>query len=104
MPAARHRTFSLDVYVADTLMPDLVGHDRTPAAFVVFVYLWRQGQIARGRAVVVSHATIAEETGLSKSAVQAATRLLKRRQLIAVMRRSLTAVPEYRILRPWRRR
>src|SRR4051812_21490151 len=27
------KTLELDVYVLDTLMPDLVGHDRAPSAF-----------------------------------------------------------------------
>jgi hypothetical protein len=30
-----------DEYVVDVLMPDLVGHDRRPAAFIVFLFLLR---------------------------------------------------------------
>jgi hypothetical protein len=28
-------TLPLDAYIIDTLMPDLVGHDRQPSAFLV---------------------------------------------------------------------
>jgi hypothetical protein len=33
-------TLALDPYVVDVLLPDLVGHDRSPAAFLVYIYLW----------------------------------------------------------------
>ena len=29
----------MDDYVFDTLMPDLVGHDRQPSAFIVYLFL-----------------------------------------------------------------
>ena len=32
----------LDEYIIDGLMPDLVGHDRPPLAFLVYLLLWRQ--------------------------------------------------------------
>ena len=41
---------TLDPYVIETLMPDLVGHDKQPSAFVVFLYLWAR---ARHRAAGV---------------------------------------------------
>jgi hypothetical protein len=44
-----------------------------------------------------------DATGLSKSAVQAAIRALSRRRLIRGTRQTATAVPEYTVLRPWRR-
>jgi hypothetical protein len=94
----------LDTYVVDTLMGDLVGHDRTPAAFVVYLYLWKESRRARRGRVGASHRTVAEDTGLSKSAVQAAVRLLKRRQLLRSFQATQTAVPEYEVLRPWVRR
>ena len=31
----------LDPYVIDTLMADLIGHDRQPSAFLVYLLLWR---------------------------------------------------------------
>lgn len=95
---------SIDFYVLDTLMPDLVGHDRTPAAFVVYLFFWKASRLApRGR-VHASHAEVGEETGLSKSAVQASVRLLRRRQLLRSTRSSVTATPVYEVLRPWTRR
>ena len=35
-----HR-ITLDAHVIDSLMPDLVGHDRQPSAFLVYLYLYR---------------------------------------------------------------
>jgi DNA-binding GntR family transcriptional regulator len=46
---------------------------------------------------------VAERTGLSKSAVQAALRILSRRQLIRTHKATRTAVPEYFVQRPWAR-
>jgi hypothetical protein len=93
--------FSLDTYVVDTLMPDLVLHDHQPSAFLVYLHLSRR---APGRAAVAaSHQQVADATGLSKSAVQDAMRTLARRRLIRVARESSTAVPNYTVLRPWRR-
>ena len=39
----------LDPYITDVLMRDLVGHDRTPSAFIVYLWLWRM-QPRRGPA------------------------------------------------------
>ena len=94
----------IDQYVLDTLMPDLVGHDHSPSAFLVYLYLWSQLYRAEQRRLAVSLQQIAEGTGLSKSAVQAGMRVLQRRGLIAVTRKSRTAVPEYELLRHWMRR
>jgi len=32
----------IDAYVLDNLMADLVGHDRQPSAFLVYLFLWRR--------------------------------------------------------------
>ncbi len=95
---------SIDGYVLDTLMADLVGHDRTPAAFVVYLYFWKESRRSRRRRARVSHRVVADDTGLSKSAVQTAIRLLKRRQLLRSHQATPTATPEYEVLRPWARR
>ena len=58
----------------------------------------------RLRSVQVSHQGMADETGLSKSAVQVAIRSLLRRHLLRSRRASPTAVPEYFVLRPWIRK
>ena len=97
------RTFRLDLHVVDVVMPDLVGHDRTPAAFVVYLYLWARTRDVRDRTVRVSYRTIAAETGLSKTAAQAAVRTLLRRRFLRAHRERATAVPIYTVLRPWRR-
>ena len=97
-------TLHLDPYVVETLMPDLVGHDRSPSSFLVYVALWRHTGLRRGARARLSHRELAEETGLSKSSVQGAVRNLLRRRLIAVSRASATATPDYAVLRPWVRR
>lgn len=93
----------IDPYVIDVLMPDLVGHDKQPSAFILYLYLCSEASKKRGRTVQLSHQHMANETGLSKSAVQAAVRNLVRRKLLASRLASRTAVPEYSVLRPWRR-
>lgn len=91
----------IDRYVLDTLMSDLVLHDHRPSAFLVYLQLWaHRGR--RGR-VQVSHQEMATRTGLSKSSVQSAVRVLSRRRLVRGVRSSATAIPEYIVLRPWRR-
>ncbi len=96
-------TVRVDRYVLETLMVDLVGHDRSPSSFLVFLALWNAAGGRRKAKARRSHRQVAEETGLSKSAVQAAIGRLLRRKLIAVTRASATATPEYSILRPWQR-
>lgn len=93
----------LDAYVVDTLMPDLVGHDHQPSAFLVYLYLWRRTHAAGADEVAVSLREIAEGTGVSRRAVQDAVARLAQRELIGVERASITAVPRYRVHRPWAR-
>jgi DNA-binding GntR family transcriptional regulator len=96
-------TLALDAYILDTLMRDLVGHDRRPSAFLVYLYLWRA---THGRGVAEARVAllgIAQEVGLSKRTVQDALGWLSKRKLITVERESLTVVPVYAVLRPWRR-
>ena len=96
-------TMQIDDYILDSLMPDLVGHDRQPSAFVVYMCLWRQTH-GSGRATTqVALQDIAETTGLSKRSVQDALGWLAKRKLVSVARASITAVPVYTVLRPWRR-
>jgi DNA-binding MarR family transcriptional regulator len=92
----------LEAYILDSLMPDLVGHDRRPSAFITYLFLRRQAARSDSR-VQVSLRDIAEGTGLSKRAVQDALRVLERRQLVRSWQAHLTAVPEYQVLRPWHR-
>jgi hypothetical protein len=93
-------SYAVDRYVIDTLMADLVGHDHRPSAFLV--YLAILAAAADGRASL-SHAELAERTGLSKRTAQLAVAALRNRSLIAVVKRGPTDVHEYRPLSPWRR-
>lgn len=92
----------VDPYVIDTLMPDLVGHDRHPSAFLVYLYLWKSARPPSSKQL--SLRTIADGTGLSKRAVQLAVRRLAKRRLVTVRREHLTATSTYRVERPWRKK
>ena len=94
---------AVEAYVFDTLMRDLIGHDRSASAFVVYVHLWRHTHGADEATVQTSLRDIAEGTGFSKRGVQEALSVLARRQLIGIARQSITDVPVYTVKRPWRR-
>ena len=96
-------TIVVDEYVITVLMRDLVGHDRVPSAFLVYLHLWGESERQSKTAIRTSHQTMAEATGLSKSAVQKGVRCLVRRKLVRAQKDSATATPEYRVARPWRR-
>jgi hypothetical protein len=94
---------SLDSYICETLMRDLIGHDRRPSGFIVYLHLYYQTFGKKRRSCRASYSDLAEDTGLSRSAAQAAVKALLRRRLLSVRKESPTAVPEYRVLRPWQR-
>jgi hypothetical protein len=97
------RDLRLDAYITDVLMRDLVGHDRAPSAFVVYLWLWRQTH-AQGRTHFgASLQDIARATGLSKSSVQNAIRNLKRRRMLTADLPTPTAAPIYRVNETWKR-
>jgi DNA-binding transcriptional ArsR family regulator len=98
MDAPAPRT--IDAYVFETLLPDLVGHDRRASAFLVYLVILTADGGAR---VALSYAQLAERTGLSRRAVQSAIAVLRRRQLIETTRRAATDTSQYRALSPWRR-
>ena len=92
---------NLDDYVVDVLMRDLVGHDRKPASFLVYVWLSVE-QARRQSAVQVSYHDLAESVGLSKSSAQAAVSWLIRRKLLAATKENATAIPSYTVRTPWK--
>ncbi len=101
LPSTPVSTF--DDYVTATLMRDLVGHDRSPVSFLV--YLWLSAEQQRRNATVkISYQELAECIGISKSAAQAAIAWLIRRKLLAATKANATAVPSYSVLSPWDRR
>jgi hypothetical protein len=113
----------LDPYITDVLLRDLVGHDRRPASFLVYIWFTAEQQKAeqqkaeqqkaeqqrhahqrRASAVTVSYQDLAESIGISKSSAQSAVGWLIRRKLLTVSKASVTATPEYKALTPWRNR
>jgi len=92
--------YAVDRYALDVLMRDLVGHDRRPSAYLVYLMIVaRNADGVRG----MSYAALAELTGLSRRAVQDAVSHLARRRLIEVVRPGPTETALYRALAPWRR-
>ena len=94
------KQYAVDAYVVDALMRDLVGHDHRASAFLVYLVLAASEESAPR----LSHAQLAERTGLSKRSVQDAVLHLVDRGLLRVTRRGATDVPRYEPLAPWRRR
>jgi hypothetical protein len=93
--------WALDGYVVDILLPDLVGHDRRPAAFIIYLFFLRQSAIRRRDSISISLQSIATKTGLSKSTVQVALRHLRRRGLLDPTVTATVTKPARRVLRPW---
>jgi DNA-binding MarR family transcriptional regulator len=91
----------IDDYVCDVLMRDLVGHDRAPSAFLVYLYLSYAG--SKKGTVEISYQELAEVTGLSKSAVQVGVRRLVKRKLLSVEKATVTATPIYTVQKTWKR-
>jgi CRP-like cAMP-binding protein len=94
------RRYTFDAYVVDALMRDLVGHDHRASAFLVYLALTASS--GEG-ALNLSHAQLAERTGLSKRSVQDAVLHLVDRNLLRVTRHSTTDIARYEPLTPWRR-
>lgn len=92
------KALELDRYVLDTLMRDLVRHDRRPSAFLVYLAIAGQATNAG-----LSYADLASATGLSRRSVQDAIAHLAKRKLIEIHRGGLTETAFYRALSPWRR-
>jgi DNA-binding MarR family transcriptional regulator len=101
MPRFRE-TIPVDDYILDVLMRDIVGHDRQPAAYLVYLYLYGQAARTKWKPIAASLRALSEATGLSKSAVQTALENLRRRELIETTSEHSTALPEHRVLRHWR--
>ncbi|HVZ28158.1 MAG TPA: helix-turn-helix domain-containing protein [Rhizomicrobium sp.] len=95
------RTLAIDSYVLDSLMVDLVGHDRRPAAFILYLALIRL--VGTKTSGAFSLRDLAAATGLSKTAVQRSIAHLKRRGLILVRAVGPTMPPRYAVQRPWLR-
>jgi DNA-binding MarR family transcriptional regulator len=95
------RRYAIDAYVVDVLMADLVGHDRTPAAFIVYLCLACAAERKGSATVAISLQEIAVRTGLAKSTVQAAIRHLKKRGLLDANVDATSDAPVRRIARPW---
>ena len=92
---------AVDVYVLDVLLRDLVGHDKRPAAFLVYLYLYGVAARSRWRPVKASLRDIAVATGLSKSAVETALKILRRRHLVTTQTSFRTDRPRHQVLRHW---
>jgi hypothetical protein len=102
----------LDPYLTDILLRDLVGHDRRPAAFLVYLWLTaeqqkhaqqKNAQPRSASTVSISYQDLAESIGISNSSAKSAVAWLIRRKLLASTKATVTATPEYKVLTPWQR-
>ncbi|HTZ54028.1 MAG TPA: helix-turn-helix domain-containing protein [Candidatus Acidoferrum sp.] len=94
---------SLDRYVVETLMPDLVGHDRRPVAFLIYLYLYACAGASERKSIAISLDMLADECGVSKRAAADAIRHLVKRKLVVRSRDYATALTVYAVARPWKR-
>ena len=92
----------IDDYVTAVLMRDLIGHDRKPASFLIYLWLAAEQQ-RRATAVSISYQEIAESIGISKSSAQSSIGHLIRRKLLTVSKATVTATPSYAVRTPWKR-
>jgi hypothetical protein len=97
---AMNGTIGFDRYVVDVLMRDLIGHDRCPSSFLVYLAIHAAAE--RGRALF-SYQAMADVTGLSKRSCQNAVAHLHRRGLVQISRKGATDAAEYLPLKPWNR-
>jgi hypothetical protein len=93
---------TIDEYVLDVLMRDLVGHDRQPTSFLIYLWMTLEATRRHRERIQISYQAIADSVGISKSAAQSGVRWLLKRKLIEATKSSVTAIPVYRVLRPWR--
>jgi hypothetical protein len=101
--ALRMTILQIDEYILDALMRQLVGHDRQPSAFLVYLLLWRLSHGKSRARVQIALTDIAEIIGLSKRSVQDGISWLSKQKLISIERENITSIPWYTVLRPWRR-
>ncbi len=98
--AMSDKQYALDAYVLDTLMRDLVGHDRRTSAFLIYLSLFASAEVGFAR---ISHVQLAERTRLSKRSAQDAVLHLIDRGLLRAAESGATEVTRYELLSPWRR-
>jgi hypothetical protein len=97
------KQLGIDTHVIDALLPDLVGHDKRPSSFVLYLWLYAMTRGVGRKSAFFSYQMLHDRTGLSKRAVQRAVAHLVRRQLLRVTRKAATSVPEYAVVTPWSR-
>lgn len=97
------RDLRVDSYVIESLMPDLVGHDRRPSAYILYLFLWSRTHAVGHKSAHIALVDIAEGTGLAKRTIQQAIAWLEHRKLIAIERTRATDVGSFAVLTPWSR-
>ena len=98
---SRYSMVKLDEYVLDSLMRDLVGHDRRPVSYLVYLWLAAEEQRQK-KPVSISYSDLAQSVGVSKSSAQGAVAWLSHRKLISSTKANVTATPNYTVQTPWK--
>ena len=98
---SRYSMIKLDKYVLDSLMRDLVGHDRRPVSYLVYLWLAAEEQRQK-KPVSISYSDLAQSVGVSKSSAQGAVAWLIHRKLISSTKANVTATPNYTVQTPWK--
>jgi hypothetical protein len=98
---SRYSMLKLDEYVLDSLMRDLVGHDRRPVSYLVYLWLAAEEQRQK-KPVSISYGDLAQSVGVSKSSAQGAVAWLIHRKLISSTKANVTATPNYTVQTPWK--
>jgi len=98
---SRYSMVKLDEYVLDSLMRDLVGHDRRPVSYLVYLWLAAEEQRQK-KPVSISYSDLAQSVGVSKSSAQGGVAWLIHRKLISSTKANVTATPNYTVQTPWK--
>ena len=92
------KKIGIDGYALVTLMREFKELNK-PSAFLVYLYLFVMARETGRSSVPASHQSIADETGLSKSSVQSAVRLLNKHRFIRSKKKTQTSTPDHELLR-----
>ena len=90
----------MDQYILHSLAKEL----KNPSAFVLYLYLSSIVDVQGSTGFQLSHQTLVDGTGLTKTTVIKCTRFLAERGFIKIERPFPTKAPIYSVLYPWKKK